>query len=121
MLPICSFNIKAKIPHLQRIVPNPKTLGDHLRKVRLERNLSQQKTAKLFGINGMYLSSWELNRKQTHPKHLEAIIQFLGYTPKLTSTFDRLGARTKLWRIVHNISMDGFSEMIAIQKKKFKK
>ncbi len=64
----------------------------------------------------MCLSSWELNRKQIHPKYLEAIIQFLGYTPKLKSKFDKIGMRTKLWRIQHSITLDDFSVMIAIPK-----
>ncbi len=59
----------------------------------------------------MYLSSWELNQKAPHPKHVERIIDYLGYMPNITSKFEKLGTRTKLYRMKHNISIEEFCQM----------
>ena len=121
MLPICSFTLTAKIP--KKVTPQikPKTLGEFIKKIRQQRNLSQAVAAKFFGVNGMCLSSWELNRETIHPKYLEPILEFLDFIPKLKSNFDKLGTRTKLWRIQHSISMDDFLIMVGIQKEEILK
>ena len=59
----------------------------------------------------MYLSSWELKQKAPHPKHVENIINYLGYVPNITSKLEKLGTRTKLYRIKHNISIEEFCQM----------
>ena len=121
MLPKCSFTLKAKIP--KKVTPQikPKTLGEFIKKVRQQRNLSQAVAAKFFGVNGMCLSSWELNRETIHPKYLEAIIEFLGFIPKLKSNFDKLGIRTKLWRLQNNVEFEEFLSMINSPKEEILK
>lgn len=121
MIPKCSFTLKAKIPKKTTSKLKPKTLGEFIKRERQQRNLSQAKAAKFFGINGMCLSSWEINKKTIHPKYLESIIEFLGFTPKLTSNFDKIGMRTKLWRKQHSVTMDDFLSMINIPKKEILK
>ena len=59
----------------------------------------------------MYLSSWELKQKAPHPKHVESIIDYLGYVPKINSKLEKLGTRTKLYRMKYNISMKEFCQM----------
>lgn len=59
----------------------------------------------------MYLSSWELNQKAPHPKHLKNIIGYLGYVPTISSNIERLGMRTKLYRMKYNISLHEFCQM----------
>jgi transcriptional regulator with XRE-family HTH domain len=90
-LPICSFTLKAKIPKKSQPIIKPTTLGEHIRRERLKRNHSQGNAAKLLHINQMYLSSWELNQKAPHPKHLKNIIDYLGYVPTITSNREHLG------------------------------
>lgn len=70
--------------------------------------------AKLLNANSMYLSMWELNRKSPHPKYVEFIIDYLGYTPKIASKFDKLGTRTKLYRLRHGMSLEEFLQMTNI-------
>lgn len=62
----------------------------------------------------MNLSAWELNRKAPHPKHLENIINYLGYVPNITSDFDKLGTQTKLYRIKHNLNLEEFLQITNI-------
>jgi transcriptional regulator with XRE-family HTH domain len=57
------------------------TLGDHLRKVRLDRKLSQPELAKLFKVNPDTITGWELNRHQPPMRLAKKIVAFLGYLP----------------------------------------
>ena len=99
----------------------PKTLGEYIRKERTERNIQQQTLAQRFGVQPMYLSMWELNRKPPHPKYLTPILDFLGYVPKLKSTFDQLGTRSQLWRIHNNISLIDFALMADVPLEEIQK
>jgi len=59
----------------------PKTLGDYLKKARLERKLSQPKVAKIFGVVTDSVTYWETNHHQPTIKEASRIIKFLGYFP----------------------------------------
>ncbi|MGY0408223.1 MAG: helix-turn-helix domain-containing protein [Polaribacter sp.] len=115
-LPKCSFTLKAKIRPLKQTIASTNTLGDYIRKERLKRGIEQQDLAKQFNINSVALSQWELNRKPPHPKYFTQIIEFLGFTPVLKSDFDRLGIRTKLYKIQRNISLKEFVKEINISR-----
>lgn len=58
----------------------------------------------------MYLSSWELNQKKPHSKHLENIIDYLGYLPEVDIKYERLGIVTKLYRLKHGLSLGEFCQ-----------
>ena len=57
------------------------TLGDHLRKTRLDRGLSQSDVAEILKVAADTITGWELNRHQPSIKLAKAIIAFLGYIP----------------------------------------
>ena len=57
------------------------TLGDHLRKVRLDRGLSQPQVAKLLKATPDTVTGWELNRHEPPARFAKRIIQFIGYFP----------------------------------------
>ena len=57
------------------------TLGDHLRKARLDRGLSQPEVARLLKVTPDTVTGWELNRYEPTIKCAGAIIAFLGYFP----------------------------------------
>ena len=57
------------------------TLGDHLRKVRLDRRLSQLEVARVLNVSETMVTAWELSRNMPTAKFAKAIIEFLGYIP----------------------------------------
>ena len=59
------------------------TQGDHLRKVRLDRGLSQPQVAKMLKVTPETVTGWELNRHQPPARLAKRIIQFLGYVPSI--------------------------------------
>jgi len=58
-----------------------KTLGDHLRKKRLELGLLQKDVAKILGVSQDTIYNWENNRTSPSLRSIPKIIEFLGYIP----------------------------------------
>lgn len=59
----------------------PQTLGEHIRKKRIESGHLQREVAALFGISEDSLTYWENHRTKPQVKHYPAIIAYLGYYP----------------------------------------
>jgi transcriptional regulator with XRE-family HTH domain len=57
------------------------TIGDHLRKVRLDRGMSQSQVARLLNVQADTVTGWELNRHTPTAKRANRIINFIGYLP----------------------------------------
>ncbi len=57
------------------------TLGDYIRKERLERGLLQVEVAKVIGVTTDTITNWELNRNTPQIAKVSAIVGFLGYDP----------------------------------------
>lgn len=114
MSTICSFKLKPKLRKIPKAKPFTHSLGEYIRHERLKKQISQEALAKLFGVNGVALSMWELKRRPVHPKRFQSVIGFLGYVPKKSSKFDKLGIRTQLWRLQNDVSLQEFSELVNI-------
>ena len=61
-----------------------KTLGDHLRKRRLDLALLQRETAEKLGANDMTICNWETDRTAPQLPFIPRIVAFLGYNPHHT-------------------------------------
>jgi transcriptional regulator with XRE-family HTH domain len=61
---------------------NSKTLGEHLRRVRLDRDLWQREVAREIGCSKASLLNWERGRAEPELRFLPAILAFLGYDPR---------------------------------------
>ncbi len=75
-----------------RIPTDPKTVGDHLRRRRLELKLLQRDVAAQIGADESSIFNWEANRGQPQLRYMPAVIGFLGYNPlpKATDLAGRL-------------------------------
>ena len=60
---------------------NPKTLGEHLKKERVERHLLQREVASLIGACPAAYLHWEKDQSEPPVSFYPAIIRFLGYVP----------------------------------------
>jgi len=58
-----------------------RTLGDHLRKRRLDLGLLQREAAERIGVHKTTVWLWERNRATPEARYVPAIIRFLGYMP----------------------------------------
>lgn len=82
----------------------PVTVGDHIRKKRLDADLTHRELVRRMGIASMTLTGWELYGREPWPRHWPKIISFLGYEPfaepkttaeRLVATRRRLGISRK--------------------------
>ena len=115
MIPICSFKLKPKLRKIPKAKPFTHSLGEYIRHERLKRHIKQETLAEQFGVNGVALSNWELNRKPVHPKRFHDVIDFLGFIPNKHSVFDKLGTRTQLWRLQNGVSLDEFLSLFNLK------
>lgn len=77
-LPFCHLKLTAPKPKTYEYPAEAKTLGDHIRKKRLDEGLRQQDLAGRLGVSEDTILNWELNRTRPRPTALPAIRDFLG-------------------------------------------
>ena len=68
-----------------RLPKELKTLGDHIRKKRVELGLLQREVADLLGADPQSVNGWERNYREPALRRLPAIAVFLGYDPESAS------------------------------------
>ncbi len=61
-----------------------RTLGDHLKKVRLDRGLGQDQVARDLGVAVTTLINWEMNHTRVQTRFIPRVVAFLGYDPRGT-------------------------------------
>ncbi len=100
-LPLVPITLKALKPNESDF--DPGTLGEHLRKRRLELGLSQKEAARALGWSWRTVFNWENGKTKPAVESIPAIIEFLSYDPfgKAVSLSDQLAAarRTRGWTI----------------------
>ena len=82
-MPICNIQLKASKPNRKPYPQELITYGDHLRKKRLDLNLSQTQVSKLLVVTPDSITNWELNRNTPELNQIPKIILFLEYTPDI--------------------------------------
>ena len=108
---VVKTSLKAKKPTNPTYPSELNTLGDHLRKTRLDRGLSQSDVAKIIGVTTDTITGWELNRHEPTAKFAKAIIALLGYFP---FEFDNLSLGRQLYyaRLVSGMTQKQTAKLI---------
>jgi DNA-binding XRE family transcriptional regulator len=86
-----------------------KTLGDHIRKKRIELGLLQREAANLLGADPQSVNAWERNYHQPSLRLLPAIIGFLNYNPDAITDEASLGRRIVVRRRELGISQQALA------------
>lgn len=60
---------------------DPKTLGEHLKRRRVQLGQKQAEAARILGISTVSLSRWELDKGFPSWGYQQAVIDYLGYDP----------------------------------------
>jgi transcriptional regulator with XRE-family HTH domain len=80
-LPFCHVSLKGQKP-LPRAYPRElKTLGDHLKKKRLDLKLLQKEVASILGVKEATIWNWENNRSSPKLHYISRVVAFLDYIP----------------------------------------
>jgi len=85
-LPFCKIVLKAKKPNNSGYPKTLKTLGDHLRKKRIDLGLLQTHVANMLSVSACTVYNWETNRFSPSLPYIPKIIKFIGYVPSEIST-----------------------------------
>jgi DNA-binding transcriptional regulator YiaG len=88
-----------------------KTWGDHIKKRRLQLNLSQEDLAMQLGVGLGAVRRWEWNLNQPRPMHIPGIISFLGFVPQLIPQ-GTIGERIKAYRLLRGLSSERMSRIL---------
>ena len=76
--PIYTFEFEVNLLELNPAYPrNPKTLGECIRKARMDRGLTIKQAASLIGVNINVIAGWELKNVQPTGPSLERIREVL--------------------------------------------
>ncbi len=79
------------------------SLGDHLRKVRVERGYTLHQVANMLGTSINRVFAWEHGVLKPSKKFREMLLRWMGYNPDdLDELFDP--KRVRQWRIQHGLS-----------------
>jgi serine/threonine protein kinase len=79
------------------------TLGDHIRKRRLDLKLTIKELGRRLGADDTTIYLWETNRAKPAIAHVSKIIQFLGYDPGI-SAIKTIGDTIRSFRRIHGFS-----------------
>jgi len=87
-LPFCHLRIRGvrrPLSPYQRLVKrcpeHPSTIGEHLRKRRIELGLEQKQVADILEVHRGSIQNWERNKGEPLPVRIPGIIRLLGYIP----------------------------------------
>lgn len=80
-----------------------KTIGDHIKKWRVDRGLRQKDVANKLGISVDTLANWEVRNTVPAIKQMPLIIQLLGYLPFEIDT-STLGGKIAFYRHIQGLS-----------------
>jgi transcriptional regulator with XRE-family HTH domain len=75
---------------------NPESLGDHLRKRRIELALTLKRAAARLGVTDYTVINWEYNRTEPPVTAIPVLVRLLGYAPFPPTTLaERLLAKRR--------------------------
>lgn len=113
MLPFCHLTLKAPKPLPSDYPLQTETLGDHIKKKRLDLKIFQKDVAKKIGIVESTIWLWENNRVEPSISFIPKIIDFLGYIPFETEQ-SCLGKKIITFRRIHGLSQKKLAALIGI-------
>jgi transcriptional regulator with XRE-family HTH domain len=93
--PFCHVTLRGRKPR-KGYPEEPQTLGEHLKKRRLDRGLRQKDVAGVLGVTVDSYNGWEHDRHEPEVVYWSGITDFLGYDPNPAP--QTLGERIKAKR-----------------------
>lgn len=87
-------------------------MGEHLRKVRMDRGLLQREVAAEFGVTASMVMFWETAASGIGLRHLKPVLDFLGYDPRPIGA--TLGEQMKRKREGMSLSQRELAEKLGV-------
>jgi transcriptional regulator with XRE-family HTH domain len=107
------MSLKAQRPVHPAYPPALKTLGDHLRRRRMDLKLSQEQVATKLGASETSILNWEKNRRKPSLPFIPKIVEFLGYVPYISRS-KTLGEKILAYRKSLGISQEKMARSLGV-------
>lgn len=91
---------------------NPKSIGEAIRKRRLDLKLRQVDVAQIIGCDEMSIVNWEKGHTTPAVDRMAGVIQFLGYNPLQSG--DTVGERFVAHRKSHGLTQKEFARKLGV-------
>lgn len=108
--------LKGEKPQPKGYTGECQTVGDHIKKVRMDKKLLQQEVANILGVNVLTIGNWENGKAKPVPKSIISVIQFLGYTPDCVQDFPQLLNPVFAFRLKHNYTQKQLAQLTGLDK-----
>ncbi|WP_343693734.1 recombinase family protein [Chitinophaga sp.] len=107
------FDKKLQIPAPQNYPKNPTTIGEHIRKKRIDSGLTQTELAKILDVSTDCITFWENNRSKPQITYYPRIHHFLGF---YTTTIDETNfhGRLRAYRLKNGISCKEMARLLKV-------
>lgn len=79
--PFCSFHFQESTATSTSLPKGLNSLGDWIRKTRLDQRLTQVQVGELLGVTECCVTNWELVHSEPEVRYIPKIIEFIGYCP----------------------------------------
>jgi transcriptional regulator with XRE-family HTH domain len=103
-LPFCHVTLTAPKPSPVGYPLDPNSLGEHLKKKRIDSGLLQKDVTNILNVCQNSIISWELGKTYPALKFMPRIINYLGYLPFSEGDDVPLGEQLTTYRQIHGIS-----------------
>lgn len=93
------------------------TVGENIRRIRQERNLTQRQLGEMVGASDAYIRAYESGRRNPKPSSLEKIADALSVNPEVlaNSDFDGIKAIHRLFRYSGNTMDNSLNTRIKME------
>lgn len=112
-LPCLRYESKTGKPMHLGYLQNPASIGEHIKKRRMDLKLFQSDVAKIFNVSTDCVTYWENNRSTPRIIFYPKIMEFLGYSP-LDFDETTLSGRIKAYRYRNGITSKMFGNMLKV-------
>lgn len=111
-LPFCDLVFRTAKPHDRAYPTELRTIGDHVRKRRLDLGLLQREVALRIGVDKTTVFNWEAGTATPNLRAIPGVIRFLGYDP--TETGSTLGEQLRAARRRHGLSHQDVARRLGV-------
>lgn len=94
----------------------PQTLGEHIRKKRIDMGFTQEEVASMLGVDTATLRNWEWGRSEPSVRYYPTIIDFLGYIPFELPEGDDILVEIERFRLVNGYTYRELGRMLKVDE-----
>lgn len=106
--------LRVELPDVQGVPHQLRTIGDHVRKRRVELGLRQKDVGDLVGAAKPTVAGWEARGMRPRPDVLARVVELLGYTPNAARSPEDLVKQLKTVRRHFRLPPAVAAEMIGV-------